>query len=337
MKIKTIILTLLISISYQSYSQELVAMFKDKARWGFMNLKGEVLITPKYTYCRPFNSGMARVGKTSFINLKGEKLKSNVKFTDANQFSDSLLVVKVGNYWGAINVFGGLVIPIKYKKLTDFYNGYAVATDNNGSYIVDKNGIEKEIKSSEKIDGINHFTEGLAPILINWKFGFVNEKGVIVIEPKFVSVGFFSNNVAWARIDNRKIGYINKKGELIIEPQFIAADEFDIIGGVARVKNDKGWGYVNMKGEKLPIKDKNIDVFKSFEDGSALVRSNGKWGYINSEGGWFIEPKFYEGASPFQNGYARIEKRGKWGIINKMGEWILQPTYSNIYPFHIAN
>tara|TARA_R110001592_G_scaffold79111_1_gene237001 strand:+ start:11 stop:307 length:297 start_codon:yes stop_codon:yes gene_type:complete len=72
------------------------------------------------------------------------------------------LVVKVKNYWGAINVLGELVVPAKYKKLTDFNNGYALATDKNESYVVDKKGVEKEIISTHKIEGTNHFTEGLA-------------------------------------------------------------------------------------------------------------------------------------------------------------------------------
>lgn len=332
LKLKPTVFVFLMLLTPDYYSQEYIAMYKDKGVWGFMNLKGEVIIKPKYTYCRDFNSGIAKVGEKAFINLKGEKLKMKVPILDAHQYNDSMLAVKVGVSWGYMNTVGELVIQAKYKEVTDFYDGYALVSDNNGTFVLDKNGKETKVISKGDIKSIRHFNEGLAPIETDGNFGFVNTEGTITIEPKFLTVGYFSVGLAWARTKDNKIGYINTKGEWVIEPVFFAAQPFDKKSGRARIKDKDGWGYVNQKGEILKIKE--AESFDDFKDGLCAQRIHRKtlWGYIDGDGKWIVEPK-YIGVTPFKNGFARVKVKSKWGIINQKGEWVLQPIYDNIKSF----
>lgn len=332
MNIKSIVLIILIISSFQSFSQELIAMYKKDAYWGFMNIKGEEIIKPKYTYCRPFYSGMAKVGKIYFINIKGEKLKPKVRISDAYQFSDGLVGVKVGGKWGYMNTTGDLIIAAKYKDIVAFNNGYTLVANKNGTFVIDHQGKEtKVITGKGKISKFKKFSEGLAPVVIKDRYGFVNEKGSLIIEPKYLGVGYYCNGLAWARTLKGTIGYINKTGDWVIEPKFLGAGNFDPVSGMARIKDKEGWGYTNMKGEVFSIK--NIQVFKHFEDGLCLVRKENIWGYLDSNGKWAIEPT-YVASTPFKNGYARARVKGKWGIINKKGEWVLKPIYDNIKPFY---
>jgi len=64
-----------------------------------------------------------------------------------------------------------------------------------------------------------HFYEGLSNFKINGKWGFVDKKGNIVIEPKFEYASQFTNGLAYAEI-NEKSGFINKNGTFVIEPKF---------------------------------------------------------------------------------------------------------------------
>lgn len=330
---KVLVVIVIFCTSFSSYSQDLIAMYKDKAYWGFMNIEGEKIITPKYTLCKNFRGGMAKVGKTYFINKKAEKFKPEVRILDAEQFSEGILAVKVVNRWGFMNTSGKLIVEAKYKTVTEFNGGYAIAATKKEVFIIDKNGNETKIISPKKIDGFKHFSEGLAPIEIDEKYGYVNEKGLLIIPPQYIAVGYFSMGMAWVRTLNGKIGYIDKQGNWLIEPTLFAAKEFDPVSKVARVKIEKGWTYINANGDFLPIEDKNINVFKNFEDGVALVKVGDLWGFINSEGGWQIEPTYKGGVTSFQNGYARVKQDGKWGVINKKGEWVLKPIYDNIKPF----
>lgn len=332
LKIKLTFFAFSMLLTISCYSQDYLVMFRNKALWGFMNLKGEVIIKPKYKYCRDFNSGIAKVGAKVFINLKGEKLLIKVpNYTLSREFNDGMLAIKVGMNWGFVNTLGELVIQTEYNDVTDFYDGYALAINKNETFVLDKNGKETKVITKDKIKSVHHFSEGMAPIQVGLKYGFVNEKGVIIIEPQFLSVGYFSNGLAWARTNNNKLGYIDTKGKWVIEPKFYATRIFDKKSGRTRVKDKSGWGYVNSKGEILRIKE--AQVFNDFEDGLCALRVNNLWGFIDGDGKWAIEPK-YTAVTSFTNGFAGVRVKEKWGVINQKGEMVLQPIYNYIKTFN---
>jgi len=78
------------------------------------------------------------------------------------------------------------------------------------------------------------------------KWGYIDKKGKIVIDPQFDSTGIFSEGLATVKIGN-KWGYINKKGKIVINPQFDFARSFS--EGLATVEIGDRWGYINKKGK----------------------------------------------------------------------------------------
>lgn len=77
------------------------------------------------------------------------------------------------------------------------------------------------------------FSEGLAVVEKNLKFGYINEEGTLVIDFQFYDAGDFIDGIAYASVDG-KYGFINKKGEFVIPQNFELALNFD--GDYARVK-----------------------------------------------------------------------------------------------------
>ena len=57
------------------------------------------------------------------------------------------------------------------------------------------------------------------------KFGYINKKGSIVINPKFGFSGDFNDGIAAVEYDG-KHGYIDKSGTFVIRPQFSGAGDF---------------------------------------------------------------------------------------------------------------
>ena len=55
-----------------------------------------------------------------------------------------------------------------------------------------------------------------------------------------------------------------------------------------------------------------------FKEGLAAVKKDGKWGYINTKGEQIVECKF-DDACDFSEGFAWVKKDGKWGYINTKG------------------
>jgi len=54
--------------------------------------------------------------------------------------------------------------------------------------------------------------KNLYPVHLNGKRGYIDQRGQIVIQPKFDDVYSFQDDIAAVKVDS-KWGYINKKGE----------------------------------------------------------------------------------------------------------------------------
>lgn len=86
-----------------------------------------------------------------------------------------------------------------------------------------------------RFDKVYPFTDGLAAVQIDGLWGFINTSGEFVIKPQFKEAGMFSDGRARIREHDYTDpwGYIDKEGRIVIEPQFDCAGEFR--NGVARV------------------------------------------------------------------------------------------------------
>jgi WG containing repeat len=107
----------------------------------------------------------------------------------------------------------------------------------------------------------------LFPIWINGKYGYINQKGDIIISPKFRDLGVFNEGLAPARIDGR-FGYINTDGVFMIPPIFDYATNFS--EGFARVWQEGKLFFIDKNGQKVW----NLDINEAtdFEKGISMVR-----------------------------------------------------------------
>ncbi len=335
-----IILSFLIIISGSSFSQDTLVLARKDGLWGYINLQGKAVIDFKYKKCNLFKSGFSKIGETAFINKKGEdfNVRNHIKvgIDKVREFSDGLLAVKTIKYWGYMNAAGELVIPTEYKYCTDFKDGYAMVKKDKEFLILDKKGGEQKIAKNEKdkITAVKKISEGLAPIKISKKCGFIDEQGNIVIEAEYESVGYFKRGLAWVKYSTnrgKRGRYINKKGEDVAESTFIRAKNFDPISGLARIVGlDGKKAYVKLDGDVIHFD--NSREYKNFVGGmcrESEYAGDAKIGYLNKDGEWAIKPTF-KLAKDFNHGYAPVYISGDWGIINEKGEWVIEPKYYDI-------
>ena len=135
----------------------------------------------------------------------------------------------------------------------------------------------------------------------NGKYGYVDENGIFVIEPKFDRVYFsFDEGLASVYINN-KCGFIDKNGNFVIEPKFDDACNFSEGLAMAWI-NDK-CGFIDKNG-KFVIEPK-FDEIRDFSEELANVKIDEKWGYIDKSGKFVIEPKF-DYACDFDKGIASV-------------------------------
>ena len=208
----------------------------------------------------------------------------------------------------------------RFEGAMSFSEGLAaVKVDGKWGYI-DRKG---EMVIGPAFDLAWRFSEGLAPIFSDGIWGFIDKSGRYRIRPAFGWAMSFTEGLAAVNIGGLgvgKWGYIDGEGSVVIEPRFDVAWPFS--EGAAQVEIDGKTLYIDRAGNTL--KDD-----RRFSDGVSPFLSKGKWGYIDRDGKITIEPRF-DAAFPFKDGIAVVVLGGGWGFINRSGEFVLKPGFADI-------
>ncbi|QXE87820.1 WG repeat-containing protein [Geomonas nitrogeniifigens] len=233
------------------------AVFTFKGKSGIVNSKGEILVPaafdlPTFSSTESGLTFFKKKGKYGVIDQRGN-IKIAAVYEDAvyTNISDKALPVKFHKKWGVVDSSGKTVIPFKYDDISLTPDGYALVTVNNLKGVIRLDG--KWVKKPCKL---NFTAQGFA-------------QGLMVIESE------------------GKYGYMDTKGEIIIEPKYDDARPFS--GGLSPVQIGALWGIIDLTG-KLVSKVIFEYVFDTFEDGVLLVTINGKEQLLNSKLEW-VWPK----------------------------------------------
>lgn len=158
----------------------------------------------------------------------------------------------------------------------------------------------------------------------NEKWGLMNKKGKVIVEPKYDLIDDMYEGLAAVRVDG-DWGYIDAKDKMVINPNFDSAGAFN--EGVAPVSMGyKKWGLINKKGEFVVMPQ--YESVSSVMEGLALVKKDGKYGYINAKGKVVIDIK-YDFATQFVNGYAIVQEGENTFYINKKGKNKFKQNFSD--------
>lgn len=170
-------------------------------------------------------------------------------------------------------------------------------------------------------DDVGDFSEGLAPVKLNGKWGYIDKTGKVVIPYKYDFAYHFSEGLAPVKL-NDKWGYIDKTGKVVIPSKYDYAYHFH--EGLARVYMNGKYGFIDKTGKEI-VPCKYSDAY-AFSEGLAPVKLNGKWGYIDKTGEEVIPCK-YDGGGNFSEGLATVKLNGKWGFIDKTGKEVIPFQY----------
>jgi hypothetical protein len=314
----------------------------DGTSWAYADAKGDIVFYARYVASNSFTEDgftiqYSNIRKEYYIvNRYGEKLNVDGGFFVPQDylsyyiegFSNGLLIVRQDKKkWGVIDTAGYFVIPPKWDRMVEFSEGYGFGILKGRFYLINKSSL-KETPLPDEIKEVKHFQEGLAPCRVRGGMeGFIDTLGQIVIIPEFRQVGYFNDGIAWAKGMNFLIGYIDRKGKWIVEPKYNEGHDYDKISGLARVRSDVLWYYVNKKGDS--IRFDNSEIVDDFHDGLARGKQNGLYGFYNNRGEWVIKPQFV-GARDFKNGYAGVGTKQYWGVIDVHAKWLFEPKFEMV-------
>ena len=187
----------------------------------------------------------------------------------------------------------------------------------------------------------NDFSEGLAAVSKNDKYGFIDTKGKVVIEPKYEWASSFSDGLAIVSVEGL-YGAIDKQGKTVIPFEYQAlANFYDGFATAARPPKDpedyeSKYGLINKKNEVvIPF------MYESMGNLSELliaVKKDGKWGYIDTTNKAIIPITLkYEMVNDFSDGLAAVfsyEENSdnlKYGYIDKTGKLVIPMQFTKAY------
>lgn len=196
---------------------------------GIINQEGEYVVTPQYKSIGGFAEGRAIASDAKnmlLIDEKGKVVFKTKDYVGGMQGGRSLFSKEDetnGVLYGFIDKDGVIVIPAQYRSAGNFNHGKAVVQLQNESYaMIDLNG-----KILERFDYafVGDVQEGLLPFKssVDGKFGFIDEKGKIVITPQFDGVQGFQGGRAIVSLDENylpKYGLVDRTGKYIIRPVY---------------------------------------------------------------------------------------------------------------------
>lgn len=215
-----------------SFLSNNMAAVMSNGEYYFIDTSGERTLASKEEFeaLSSFTQGVApaaKDGKYGYIQLNFKH--GDMQWDYASNYLGDIAAVKKDDKWALINIEGKLVTGFDYEdiKLDEdnlcFVNKVAFAK-KNGNYIM-LNSKGKQIGSTSFNDVKVFFSNGYTAVKIEDKWGFVNEKGEIKIEPQFDDAQPFSIGLGAVKVDD-KWGYIDSTGKMVINPQFLEAKPF---------------------------------------------------------------------------------------------------------------
>jgi hypothetical protein len=259
---------------------------------------------------------------------------------------------------GYINASGKIVIPARFPVFgsygyDDFFEGVASMNILRAAHI-DSQGAPVKF-SPYDVSGFAHFSEGLIPVAIGRKCGFVDHRGQLAIKTTFDGVDDFSEGLAAVVIGGNH-GYIDHAGDVVIGPRFILTERFS--EGAVRVISEGpcnyiGYGpcaffnpsilgfpeyrsghdthypacqYTFIDRHGAPLFPQHFRDAFDFTEGLAAVGDGERWGFIDKAGAFRITLQF-EQVGSFSEGLARFRRNGKWGYIDHVGREVISAQF----------
>ncbi|MCC6410811.1 MAG: WG repeat-containing protein, partial [Saprospiraceae bacterium] len=349
-------------------SENGVMLVKRNELYGYVNSLGQTITECIYKNASSHSKeGLARVekdGKWGFVNSKGA-IVIPITFDAAEHFSENMAAVQKDGKWGFINTQGQLVVPHKFIQANPFKNGRSAVLLDTEVAVIDKTGntmarsgvysntffttqthlfvqMEESIvlfdDKGQRVKRLNYndigdFSDGLALVLTNGMYGYMNTNGETVIPLKYAAATVFSEGLAAVQENETSAAYfIDKTGKKVIDLP-VGYEYFgNFSEGMASVAYKGLGGFIDRTGSvKVPAKYTNLTNFKN---GMAIVQNDlGKQGFIDSKGVEVIPPAYDECGNMSEDGLAWVKLNNKFGFVNRTGKLVIPAEYEAVSNF----
>lgn len=302
----------------------LIIVIKD-GKWGMINMQNDVIVEPQYSIIDSLDDSLARVGKS--------EEDSHIYFYD-----DRWDVKNIK--YGLIDTTGEVVLPLEYKNIELWDNGYYYVCKNTTIRQILtpclKVAIDLQGKDCEYFDNRYIMIKGTSGNYCSLIDFYGNEiipekeynsfSEIEVLEHGFLKVIFHNDE----HYRYSQIRIIDKRGKEIYSSNTckdisLLKNGSLLVEGFEYTSTDGSGHYVynvaNFQGKELFEYPLNEIIL--LEDGNFSVRGDEGWGFSNRNGIFIAYPR-YENELKFENGFADISIAGETSKINSNGNILVK-------------
>lgn len=310
--------TLVIKAQYDDLGpfREGLAAFNLGGRWGFLDRQGRIRIEAQYKSVWAFHEGFARVepfdAPSFYIRKDGSGLKSQTEppWTAAEDFSNGLAKVRVGNTFGYIDSTGLMRIGAVYNRAWNFIAGMA------------------KVELEDQCGIINQAGEEILPFQFDQIAIRPEAQQLICHKDQRTILYPISGHPQTASIDGKIMEtdgrrmILHKEGKYYlvsgVSDPVDKGEAYDHLYylGQHRWAARKSDGYRILDEEGQPLHTIPYTQINHYQDGYAVVSRNGYWGYADLQG---QEPMGHPFglAWDFKEGFARAAFKDGIAFINR--------------------
>lgn len=258
---------------------------KEKGSWIYINNKGDISDLSKYSEINDFSDGLALVkckNRFGYVNDNWNEIIPCV-YDEADPFECGVAIVRIGNKFGVIGKGGETIIPFEYDLLGLFSilgppEILAVKEKKCGVLSV-KNKVIVPFEYDEVLPMF-----GMITVTKQGKKGVFNHKGQLIVPVEYDDIQHPSKEDTSINVCRKeRWGVLNKNGQVICEPRYDLIDKYGFACGRLAVCRDGKWGFIDRKGNEV-IECKYDEIIQFFEDKRCQVKLNGKKITINING-----------------------------------------------------
>jgi WG containing repeat len=142
-------------------------------------------------------------------------------------------------------------------------------------------------------DAAMPFSEGVARVLVDGKWGYIDREGNFSINPRYTLALDFRSGVASASVENRgPFGFIDRSGSFCIEPAYTYPKYFAEGLAAVTLAGQSSHHFINMRGERA-FPGEYLGAHE-FRDGLSRVSTLETIAYIDHQGKTVWEGPFVD-------------------------------------------
>ncbi len=326
-------------------------------------------------YCSYFE------GRAFLKDSLGKIIGSENGYHKVEKLSSQFIKISLEEYSGLIDFLGNEILPLRYYDIQLDKAGYISALSDEVKALRYGDVVNKNKKRWSLFDTLGHkllskqyksirtFSEGMVALQTDDNlWGFANEKGAVIFDPKYSAVTDFKNGTTLVTLSRTKENdfllltkeaqkiYTGKEAQLFylgVTRYRPCTDSARLEGepdtelyygvpparyesytlaeyGYIRVRNDPYTGILNPEGKEVVQAYQDTVYLASADTFFLYKRNNGLVGYADRYCNTTLSlTDKFEAVEAVQNGYSKFKKDGLYGFIDPFGNIQIAPKYSH--------